>query len=79
MNKSVTRYGEKLVPDYSQLAEAGRASGLLVFGHDHVGHGRSGGERGQVRVRQEFNTEVFFCSFQTLEITQSRCCRIVKR
>ena len=60
MNKSKTRYGEKLVPDYSQLAEAARASGLLVFGHDHVGHGKSEGERGQVRVRQEFNTEVFF-------------------
>lgn len=41
-------YGELLVPYYNQLAEAGRASGLLVFGHDHVGHGRSGGERVQI-------------------------------
>ena len=58
MNKSKTRYGEKLVPDYSQLAEAARTSGLLVFGHDHVGHGRSEGERGQVRLKQEFNKEL---------------------
>ena len=60
MNKSVTRYGEKLVPDYSQLAEAGRASGLLVFGHDHVGHGRSEGERGQVSSEKKSTTNIFF-------------------
>ena len=36
------------MPYYNQLAEAARDSGLLVFGHDHVGHGRSEGERVQV-------------------------------
>ena len=36
------------MPYYNQLAEAARASGLLAFGHDHVGHGRSEGERVQV-------------------------------
>ena len=60
MNQSITRYGERLVPDYSQLAEAGRASGLLVFGHDHVGHGRSEGERGQVRLREKVYNEYIF-------------------
>ena len=42
------RYGELLVPYYNQLAESARSSGLLAFGHDHVGHGRSEGERVQV-------------------------------
>jgi len=41
-------YGELLVPYYNQLAEAARSSDLLVFGHDHVGHGRSEGERVQI-------------------------------
>ena len=44
------RYGELLVPYYNQLAEAARASGLLAFGHDHVGHGKSEGERVQVSL-----------------------------
>ena len=47
------------MPYYDQLAEAGRGSGLLVFGHDHVGHGRSGGERAQVRLNKEFNKGAF--------------------
>jgi len=41
-------YGELLVPYYNQLAESARSSGLLAFGHDHVGHGRSEGERVQI-------------------------------
>ena len=45
---SIPRYGELLVPYYNELAEAARSSGLLTFGHDHVGHGRSEGERVQV-------------------------------
>ena len=36
------------MPYYNQLAAAAGASGLLAFGHDHVGHGRSEGERVQV-------------------------------
>ena len=45
---SIPRYGELLVPYYNELAEAARSSGLLTFGHNHVGHGRSEGERVQV-------------------------------
>lgn len=42
-------YGEYLSASYDYLAGqlSGRA-GLLVFGHDHLGHGRSGGERVQI-------------------------------
>ena len=39
------RYAEWLGPYYSALVSAGAARGLLMFGHDHVGHGRSGGVR----------------------------------
>ena len=53
------------MPYYNQLAEAGRASGLLVFGHDHVGHGRSGGERVQVRfLSWDQENIIFFLSLQ---------------
>lgn len=41
-------YAEHLVPGYSELAEVGKAEGFLVFGHDHVGHGQSEGERALV-------------------------------
>ena len=50
---SLPRYGELLVPYYNELAEAARSSGLLTFGHDHVGHGRSEGERVQVWSKVE--------------------------
>ena len=50
---SIPRYGELLVPYYNELAEAARSSGLLTFGHDHVGHGRSEGERVQVWSKVE--------------------------
>jgi len=47
-------YGELLVPYYNQLAEAARASGLLAFGHDHVGHGKSEGERVQISDYEDY-------------------------
>lgn len=51
-------YAEHLVPYYSELAEAGRERGLLVFGLDHVGHGESEGERVMVRDMEEFTGPV---------------------
>ena len=44
----ISRYAEHLVPGYSELAEVGKSEGFLVFGHDHVGHGLSEGERALV-------------------------------
>ena len=41
-------YAEHLPPYYRAVAEAGVEAGLLMFGHDHLGHGRSQGERAQV-------------------------------
>ena len=46
--KPISRYAEHLVPGYSELAEVGKSQGFLVFGHDHVGHGQSEGERALV-------------------------------
>ena len=45
ISRIIRSYAERLVPYYSALAEAGREAGLLVFGHDHAGHGESEGER----------------------------------
>ena len=42
------------MPYYTALAEAGREAGLLVFGHDHAGHGESEGERVLVADMAEF-------------------------
>ena len=39
----VHRYAERLVLYYSEVAEEGQKHGLLVFGHDHIGHGESEG------------------------------------
>jgi len=47
-------YGELLVPYYNQLAESARGSGILAFGHDHVGHGRSEGERVQISDYEDY-------------------------
>jgi len=47
-------YAERLTPYYSGVAGAGAGSGLLCFGHDHTGHGHSGGERVQVRSVDEY-------------------------
>ena len=53
-NNEWCRYAERLVPYYTALAEAGREAGLLVFGHDHAGHGESEGERVLVADMAEF-------------------------
>ena len=50
----IVRYAEHLVPYYTELAQAGVDQGLLVFGHDHVGHGESEGERVLVTDMEEF-------------------------
>ena len=42
------RYAELLTPYYRAVAEAGAEAGLLMFGHDHLGHGRSDGQRAQI-------------------------------
>jgi len=51
-------YAEHLVPGYSELAEVGKAQGFLVFGHDHVGHGQSEGERALVGDMEELTDPV---------------------
>ena len=51
-------YGEHLTPYYNDLVEQGRQRGLLVFGHDHVGHGHSEGERVQISSFSEYTDPV---------------------
>ena len=51
-------YGEHLTPYYNDLVEQGRQRGLLVFGHDHVGHGLSEGERVQISSFSEYTAPV---------------------
>jgi len=43
---------------YEELAEELRDSGLLVFGHDHQGHGLSEGKRAFVESVDEFSQDV---------------------
>merc|ERR1719244_296064 len=47
-------YAERLFPYYNELAVAGIGAGLLCFGHDHTGHGHSGGEKVQVSSVDEY-------------------------
>ena len=56
--KYIHSYAEHLVPCYSELAEVGKAQGFLVFGHDHVGHGQSEGERALVGDMEELTDPV---------------------
>ncbi|XP_023347775.1 monoglyceride lipase [Eurytemora carolleeae] len=51
-------YGERLTPYYDSLCEAGMREGVHCFGHDHVGHGESEGERVQVDSESEYVTPV---------------------
>ncbi len=41
-------YGEYFGINYNTLSDILTRQGILVFGHDHVGHGRSSGQRVQV-------------------------------
>jgi len=47
-------YAERLTPYYGHLALEGNKRGFLCFGHDHVGHGQSGGERVQIKSMDEY-------------------------
>lgn len=47
-------YAERLTPYYENLALEGNKRGFLCFGHDHIGHGQSGGERVQVKSMDEY-------------------------
>ena len=66
-------YAEYFCPSYDEIAENLCSAGFLVFGHDHVGHGRSTGQRVQVqslddyvqplishvrKVKMDFNDEI---------------------
>ena len=41
------RYAERLTPYYEELALEGNKRGFFCFGHDHIGHGLSEGDRVQ--------------------------------
>ena len=47
-------YAEYLSASYDEVAETLAKEGFLIFGHDHVGHGRSSGQRVQVSCMQDY-------------------------
>ena len=47
-------YAEHLSPYYDGLGEACAARGLICFGHDHVGHGKSPGGRTEVAEMENY-------------------------
>ena len=47
-------YAELMTPYYNQLAIDGSKAGLVMFGHDHVGHGRNDGKRAQAGNIQDY-------------------------
>jgi alpha-beta hydrolase superfamily lysophospholipase len=48
------RYAERLTPYYEEVALEGNKRGFLCFGHDHIGHGLSEGERVQIGDMSEY-------------------------
>ncbi len=53
---------------YDALASSLAAVGILVFGHDHVGHGQSEGDRVHIECYEQYVQDVI----QTIEETKSR-------
>ena len=47
-------FAEYFCPSYDGIAEVLVESGYLVFGHDHIGHGRSTGERAIVKNLDDY-------------------------
>ena len=47
-------YAEYLSASYDEVAEILVKEGFLIFGHDHVGHGRSSGHRVQASCMQDY-------------------------
>ena len=43
---------------YHTLAMKMVAKDLLVFGHDHVGHGRSEGDRASIKTKDQWSHDV---------------------
>lgn len=67
-------YGEYISPIYDELAEFLSSHGILVFGHDHVGHGRSSGQRVQVRFSNFCSFEEVFSHWVVITVMCSETC-----
>ncbi len=53
---------------YDALASSLAAEGILVFGHDHVGHGQSEGDRVHIECYEQYVQDII----QTIEETKSQ-------
>ena len=51
-------YAEHISPYFDGLGQACGASGLLCWGHDHIGHGASPGGRTEVESMKEYTVPV---------------------
>ena len=58
-----------MTPYYEHLALEGNKRGFLCCGHDHIGHGLSGGERVQIKSMEEYvDPVVSHCTAVTKKI-----------